>query len=375
MIRTFAALLLALCPVLLSAHAEWKEANCLGVVDADGRLEITLKFDVPSYLVGQPPQDAAVKAMDELLASRERLTSAVTAGRETFLRDTRLIVDGREVPLRLESFPAAEQIAATSSKQGLADRFPVMLNARLAADLPRPARNLVLHFPALLGKVFVNLRDGMSYQVVTTATPTEPAELGLTAPAKPSAVATGRALFVDGFAHVIPSGWDHCLFMLAMFLGASSVGEAMRRSVVFTLGHSITLTAVACGWLGAPGPWVEPFIALTIGVSAWLAYRGSLGTSTSLLIPAAFGLVHGLGFAAAVTDSLQGWLTGDILAILVGFNLGVEAAQASVIVVAAGIFWALRRTPLEPRFCRRCLSLTVALIGFAVCAWRLWELR
>jgi hydrogenase/urease accessory protein HupE len=163
--------------------------------------------------------------------------------------------------------------------------------------------------------------------------------------------------------------------MVAMFLGAASLGQALRRSLVFTAGHSITLTAVAMGWLGQPGPWIEPFIALTIGVSAWLAFRGRLQERSALLLPGAFGLVHGLGFAAAVADNLASWSAGDIVLILIGFNLGVEGAQALVIGVVATIFWATQRARLPEAKIRQALSLAIALIGFGVFGWRLLSLR
>ena len=370
--RHLALRLLALIvPALLSAHPEWKEANCLGVVDDRGRLELTIKFDIPSYLVGQTPKDAPIKDLDALMFTPGKLEAASASAPARFLEGMRLEVDGRRVPLRLTAFPTATQIAATSAKQGEADRYPVLLNARLAAELPAGASRLVLRFPDLLGTVFVNLRKGMEYQVVMAATPSIPAELTLAEAAPTSAWATGWALFVDGFAHVIPDGWDHSLFMLAMFLGATSVGQALRRSLVFTVGHSITLTAVALGWLGAPGPWIEPFIALTIGLSAWLAYRGKLDAGSVLFIPAVFGLVHGLGFAAAVSSSLEAWSAGDIVLILIGFNLGIESAQAMVILLAAGVFALVAKSMHDPAPARRATCLTVAGVGFALCAWRL----
>jgi hydrogenase/urease accessory protein HupE len=250
-----------------------------------------------------------------------------------------------------------------------------MLNARLSARLPAKTAKLRVSFPASLGTVFVNLRKGMEYQVVMAATVSSPAELKLREAADASAGETVWTLFVDGFGHVLPDGWDHCLFMLAMFLGAATWGQALRRSLVFTLGHSVTLTAVAMGWLAQPGPWIEPFIALTIGVSAWLAFRGQLQERSALVLPAVFGLVHGLGFAAAVADNLANWSAGDIVIILIGFNLGVEAAQALVIGVAATSFWALHKARLPDAKVRQGLSLAVALIGFGVFLWRLLDLQ
>lgn len=370
--RRLALLCLALVlPDLLSAHPEWKEANCLGVVDESGKLTLTIKFDVPSFLVGQTSKDAPIKALDELMLTPGSLAASIEPGRRRLHEGVRLEVDGREVPMSLDAFPTAETIARTSAKQGEADRYPVMLNARLSAKLPDKATRLRVSFPPTLGTVFVNLRKGMEYQVVMAAAAAIPAELTLSERSTSAGGDTPWTLFVDGFSHVLPDGWDHCLFMLAMFLGAATWGQALRRSLVFTLGHSITLTAVAMGWLGQPGPWIEPFIALTIGVSAWLAFRGKPLEGAALLLPAAFGLVHGLGFAAAVADNLANWSAGDIVLILIGFNLGVEAAQALVIGVAATAFWALHQASLPDAKVRQSLSLAVALIGFGVFVWRL----
>lgn len=370
--RRLALLCLALfCSGMLSAHPEWKEANCLGVIDEAGRLTLTIKFDVPSFLVGQTSKEAPIKALDGLMLTPGRLETSIDPARKRLLEGVRLEADGRAVPVSLEAFPSAETIAATSAKQGEPDRYPVMLNARLTATIPAKAAKLKLSFPPTLGTVFVNLRKGMEYQVVMAATPAYPAELTLGDAPRPSAGETAWTLFVDGFGHVLPDGWDHCLFMVAMFLGAASWAQALRRSLIFTLGHSITLTAVAMGWLGRPGPWIEPIIALTIGISAWLAFRGRLQERSALVLPATFGLIHGLGFAAAVADNLASWTTGDVIMILIGFNIGVEAAQALVIGVAATSFWAMRKAHLPDLEIRKGLGLTVALIGFGVFVWRL----
>ena len=370
--RRLALLCLTLvCPGLLSAHPEWKEANCLGVIDENNQLTLTIKFDVPSFLIGQTSKDAPVKALDELMQTPGRLAASIEPGRRRLQEGVRLEVDGRATPITLDAFPSAETIASTSARQGEADRYPVMLNARLTATIPAKATRLRLSFPPTLGTVFVNLRKGMEYQVVMAATADFPAELSLGEEPQASAAETAWTLFLDGFAHVLPGGWDHSLFMLAMFLGATSLAQAFRRSLVFTLGHSVTLTAVAMGWLGQPGPWIEPFIALTIGVSAWLAFRGRLQERSALLLPAVFGLVHGLGFAAAVADNLASWSAGDIVLILIGFNLGIEAAQALVIGFAATCFWAAHRARLPDAKIRLALSLATALIGFGVFVWRL----
>ncbi len=97
----------------------------------------------------------------------------------------------------------------------------------------------------------------------------------------------------------------------------------LRTVTGFTIGHSITLVLATLGWIASPS-WVEPAIAVTIGVSALLnLYPQRWARSDALAL--GFGLIHGLGFSnimreANVSDSLLPWA-------LAGFNLGVEAGQ------------------------------------------------
>lgn len=369
--RVFLLCLSALLPTLLPAHPEWKEASCIGVIDEQNTFALTVKFDVPSFLLGQLPKDAPIKDLDALMFTPSRLAASVEPARKQFLAGLRLEADGRPVAWKLEAFPTAEQILAQSARQGEADRYPVMMNAKFTATVPADTRQLVLRFPDALGTVFTNLRKGMEFQTVMAVSKHEPGEFQIGDGPAPADNQTLLTLLADGFGHVLPDGWDHCLFMLAMFLGATSLRQALGRSLVFTLGHSVTLSAVALGWIGNPGPWIEPFIALTIGLGGWMAYRGSATNRQMLIIPAAFGLVHGLGFAAAVSDRLKDWDNGSIVRILIGFNVGVELAQMAVIFTSAALLWAVLRAGLSETRARRSLCLTVAIVGFAVMAWRI----
>ena len=368
--RVFLLWLSALLPTLLWAHPEWKEASCIGVIDEKNTFALTVKFDVPSFLLGQLPKDAPIKDLDVLMFTPGRLTSSIEPGRQQFLAGLRLEADGKPVAWKIETFPTAEQILAQSGRQGEADRYPVMMNAKLTAAVPAGTQKLVLRFPDALGTVFTNLRKGMEFQTVMAVSKNEPGEFQIGDGPTPADNQTSYALLADGFGHVLPDGWDHCLFMLAMFLGAASLRQALGRSLVFTLGHSITLSAVALGWVGNPGAWIEPFIALTIGLGGLMAYRGTATNRQMLVVPAVFGLVHGLGFAAAVSDRLKDWDNGSIVRILVGFNIGVELAQIAVILMSAAFLWTILRTGLKETKVRRTLCLAVAIVGFGVMAWR-----
>ena len=368
--RVFLLWLSALLPTLLWAHPEWKEATCIGVIDEKNVFALTVKFDVPSFLLGQLPKDAPIKDLDVLMFTPGRLASSIESGRQQFLAGLRLEADGKPVAWKIETFPTAEQILAQSGRQGEADRYPVMMNAKLTAAVPAGTQKLVLRFPDALGTVFTNLRKGMEFQTVMAVSKNEPGEFQIGDGPTPADNQTSYALLADGFGHVLPDGWDHCLFMLAMFLGAASLRQALGRSLVFTLGHSITLSAVALGWVGNPGAWIEPFIALTIGLGGLMAYRGTATNRQMLIVPAVFGLVHGLGFAAAVSDRLKDWDNGSIVRILVGFNIGVELAQIAVILMSAALLWTALRTGVSETKVRRSLCLAVAIIGFGVMAWR-----
>ena len=368
--RVFLLWLTALLPTLLWAHPEWKEASAIGVIDERSSFALTVKFDVPSFLVGQTSKDASIKELDALMYTPGRLAVAVATGRQQFLAGLRLEADGKPVAWTLVSFPSAEQISTLSASQGEADRYPVMMNVKCTATVPVGTQKLVLLFPDALGTVFTNLRKGMEFQTVMAVSKNEPGEFQIGDDSVATDNQTIVALLADGFGHVLPDGWDHCLFMLAMFLGAASLRQALGRSLVFTLGHSITLSAVALGWVGNPGAWIEPFIALTIGLGGLMAYRGTATNRQMLVVPAVFGLVHGLGFAAAVSDRLQDWDNGSIVRILIGFNVGVELAQMTVIFGSAALLWAVLRTGVPETKVRSSLCLAVAIVGFGVMAWR-----
>ncbi|MGA0134101.1 MAG: HupE/UreJ family protein [Opitutales bacterium] len=351
-----ALLLAALLVAPAGAHPQWKEANCIAVVDDSGKLTLTVKFDVPSFLTGKLPQEAPVAELDALMTAPRALEDAISPARDKFAKSLKVTADGERVDVELRQFPEAEAIRAQSARQGEVDRYPVLLNARLAAKIPAGTRRVEMTFPAELGTVFTNFRKGMEYQVVTAVVPGEAGVFDVELPG-------GGVLrfFGSGFLHVAPMGWDHCLFMLAMLLCAETLRIALLRSLIFTLGHAVTLSLVATGTLPPTGPWIEPVIALTIAWAGYEAWRGAV-VKARWVVPLAFGLVHGLGFAAAASERLTGWDSSDIAGLLVGFNLGVESAHVVVILTASLLLGlaAARRPDVD---FKRPLSALVAAAG------------
>ena len=363
-LRGWLFLWLFVASVGLHAHPEWKEASCIGVLDETGRFRLTIKFDVPSYLVGKPSKAATIAELDELMLGVGKLEAAHGVGQKRFATGLRLLADGKELPVTMVSFPAIAEIKGLSLQQGEVDRYPVLLNVKAWAQVPLDTVQLQFAFPAELGSTFVNLRREMTHQVVMSV---KPGELGVfivgEAPA-PSGWSRTAGFFSAGFGHVIPEGWDHCLFMAAMLLAAATVTEALKRSLIFTVGHAVTLTLVATGLLPPVGAWIEPVIAATIGYAGWLVYRREAPKAAWLFVPLVFGFIHGLGFAAAAADKLTGWDAAALLPLLVGLNLGIEVAQACIIAASALLLAGLVRLQIPEINLRRFLGLVIAILGF-----------
>jgi len=207
-----------------------------------------------------------------------------------------------------------------------------------------------------------------------------------------------------GIEHIL-SGWDHMAFVLALILLAARVREVALLATGFTAAHSLTLAAAVLGWVDVQPPAIEALIGFSIAIVAaenlwqragrerWvpalfvlvllafaaLGAHGAIGAhgapyggiqiSAVVLMGLAlftasyfalvervsrplrlriavaflFGLVHGFGFAGAMTPL---HLAHDRLATaLVGFNSGVELGQLAVIATVWPLLKLLSRAP------------------------------
>ena len=165
-----------------------------------------------------------------------------------------------------------------------------------------------------------------------------------------------------GFAHIVPGGLDHVLFVLGLFLLAASLRTLLLQVTAFTLAHSISLAIAYSGVVRAPAALVEPLIALSI---AWIAFENLFATTLSrrrLVVVTAFGLLHGLGFATALSG--LGLSGPSFVATLAGFNLGVELGQIAVVAAAACVLapWRVDETTRR-RWIVRPASLVIAVTG------------
>jgi HupE/UreJ protein len=165
-----------------------------------------------------------------------------------------------------------------------------------------------------------------------------------------------------GFTHIVPSGLDHILFVLGLFLLATHTRTVLAQVTAFTVAHSITLGLSLYGIVRLPGAVVEPLIALSIVYVAFENVFTSRLTPWRLALVFTFGLLHGLGFAEALTS--LNLPRAEFLTTLVAFNVGVEAGQLSVILVATLAIVAARVPSGDyRRLIVRPASIAIALIG------------
>lgn len=179
---------------------------------------------------------------------------------------------------------------------------------------------------------------------------------------RPRAAATAWRFAREGFRHILPRGLDHVLFVLGIFLLSARLRTVLLQLSAFTLAHSITLGLGMYGIVSLPPAIVEPAIALSIAYVAVENLTASRVGSRRVALVFAFGLLHGLGFAGAL--SALALPRSQFLVALAGFNVGVEAGQIAVVLPAFALSVPWQRSPIQyRRFVLVPSSIAIAAIG------------
>ena len=132
-----------------------------------------------------------------------------------------------------------------------------------------------------------------------------------------------------GFAHIIPQGLDHILFVAGLCLLSTKIKTIIWQATAFTVAHSITLALSMKNIIVAPPAIVEPIIALSI---LFVAIENIILKELKpwrVLIVFLFGLIHGMGFASSLNEI--GLPPGKFYTSILSFNIGVELGQIAVI--------------------------------------------
>lgn len=152
-----------------------------------------------------------------------------------------------------------------------------------------------------------------------------------------------------GFEHIL-SGPDHLLFVLALVLLVHGWRRLLWTITAFTAGHSVTLSLAVLGVVDIPPQPVEALIALTIVIVAAELIPGEHRRATWIqrfpwAMACTFGLLHGLGFAGALTR--VGLPADEVPLALFAFNVGIECGQLLCIAAILAVRAGLRAVPLD----------------------------
>jgi len=213
--------------------------------------------------------------------------------------------------------------------------------------------------------VRVRLANGRHVQQVLAAS-----EAAFTIPTPAGRLDLMRDYAASGVAAMLLEP-DHLFFLLGLLLLAAAPRPLAWAVAGFAAGHSVTLTLAALGAAAVP---TEPAnLAIALSVLA-LALELSRRTSSATLmrrfpwaVAAAFGLVHGLGFAGALRG--VGLPAGDAPLALGAFNLGLELGQLAFVMLGLALWFTLRRAAIS--FPRWAPQVPIYLMGSLGVFWSL----
>ena len=209
--------------------------------------------------------------------------------------------------------------------------------------------------------VRVELLDGRTMQMI--ARPSQPwVEIA----AAQSGWQVMGTYIVEGFRHIL-FGADHLLFVLGLLLIVKDRWTLVKTITAFTVAHSITLAVATLGYAQAPALPLNAAIALSIlflGPEIVRSRRGQ--TSFTIrhpwVVAFAFGLLHGFGFASALTGA--GLPRTDLPLALLSFNIGVEFGQLGFVALVLAMEHSFRVLEIRwPRWVQVLPGYTVGSLG------------
>ena len=151
-----------------------------------------------------------------------------------------------------------------------------------------------------------------------------------------------------GWEHIISlDALDHQLFILVLV--AVYFYKDWRKILLlvtaFTIGHSITLAFSVLDVFRLPSALVEILIPITIVLTALdnilLRENRQKLMQINYVLALFFGLIHGLGFANTARMAMAAEQT--IAVPLLGFNIGLELGQITVVVLIMTLFFLLSK--------------------------------
>jgi hypothetical protein len=222
---------------------------------------------------------------------------------------------------------------------------PVTTEAGAGGSQPMSVQRWTLRAPALRGQT-LSIR-GLEHTVTDVLTRIQfldgtvainvlqPSSPTLVVPERQTTLALARNYILYGIQHIW-FGVDHLLFVLGLLLIVGNRWALVKTITSFTVAHSITLAVATLGFASAPVEPLNAAIALSIlflGPEIARIWRGesSLTIRRPWLVAFIFGLLHGFGFAGALTGA--GLPRADLAVALLTFNMGVEIGQIAFVLL------------------------------------------
>ena len=257
---------------------------------------------------------------------------------------------------------ASESITSISVTNFVVDRFQLSCQSTLEGrevgiiGLSRTLTDVYLRIELPTHKFSTLLRPEQPFVLVAST----------------SSIPTWSYLWV-GVEHLL-LGFDHLLFLMCLMYAVRKFGHLIRAVTAFTVAHSITLILSVLGWINMPQAPVEVVIALSILFFAYTAVRENHNPRSwhrSWWVIFGFGLIHGAGFATAISDT--GLPRDDLVPALLLFNVGIELAQISLIVILLFLVrLSTRLIQLMPAWLRELpLSISGGVAVYFICS-RTW---
>ena len=192
--------------------------------------------------------------------------------------------------------------------------------------------------------LLVQLQDGTQHSAIL-----RPGSPEFTIPLEASKLEVAADYWRLGTIHIL-EGADHLLFVLALLLIVSGLGELVKAVTAFTVAHSITLALATLGVVHMPAAPTEAIIALSIlflATEIIHKHNGQISLTERYpwVIAFTFGLFHGLGFAGALSEI--GVPQHEVPLALLMFNVGVETGQLLFVAVVISVMALFRRLPLQ----------------------------
>jgi hypothetical protein len=300
-----------------------------------GEMDIAYMLPETRNIPGGPPmsREGVMKSPPEEFARIRKETE------NTLRKLLRITFADKEVPWRVDFPDFDEKPFELPPEAG----DVALISTRLLIDPVAGEGELRIHWSGEQETELIILDEESGKPPVSTLPGGSLILLNQTGEGKPAPVerpVTGGWLQL-GFRHAL--GLDHVLFILGLFLLIPKWRPLVEQSLLFTLAHSITLALAIFGFVHVPEKPLQILIAVTI---AWVGIENlmvhQLGKRRLILV-FCFGLLHGLGFAGTLAQKLDEVPRDRLVGPLLGFNVGVELAQVSVLVAAFILLWPMRK--------------------------------